>query len=147
MHDLAVGTEVAPDLFGAERSLVPVDRHRGVVQRQMRGDGMKAVGYGLRCFGHSNLLVAAQQERDAILSLETATMGRIARRRKLGGNGRASPCQSLVSALRASRGSPVAGSHDRLTCEAVRTGNGFKASRGWPRERSGARGPRERACR
>src|SRR5688500_17073151 len=52
MHDLAVGSGAAVDLHGAERLLVPVDRLCGVVERQLRSDGMQTLWNKARGLRH-----------------------------------------------------------------------------------------------
>ena len=57
MHDLAVRTKMAADFLGTERSLVPLDRLRRVIQHQVGSNRVKTIGYGLRCFCHDTSCV------------------------------------------------------------------------------------------
>ena len=60
MHDLAVRADSARAFFRAKRLLVPVDRLRGVVQSELRGDRVITLGDGTFRFSHCNLLRSLQ---------------------------------------------------------------------------------------
>ena len=52
VHDLPVGTDGARDFLRAQRLLVPVDRLRGVVERELRRHGVMSFGNCVSRFGH-----------------------------------------------------------------------------------------------
>ena len=56
VRDLAVRAEMPAQLFCAERLLVPLNRVRRVVQRQLRGDRVVAIRDRLLCLRHKILL-------------------------------------------------------------------------------------------
>ena len=56
VHDLPVRPDRARDFLGAERLLVPVDRLRGVVERELRRHRVMTLGNRVLRFRHLNLL-------------------------------------------------------------------------------------------
>jgi hypothetical protein len=60
VHDHLAGVEAADDL-GAERAAVEVDRGRGAGHREVRGEGVVAVGDGL---GHRCLLGSLENRHE-----------------------------------------------------------------------------------